>query len=55
MDRIDNVFTARMYEDTQRIQLVEEFSATALERLYYLKNAELRAELDKVLAALVQK
>lgn len=55
MDRLDNVFTARMYEDTLRIQLVKEFGDSAFERLYYLKDTELRAELDKVLAALVQK
>jgi putative hydrolase of HD superfamily len=55
MDRLDNVFTARMYQDTQRIQLVQEFADSAFERLYYLKDAELRDELDKVLAALYKK
>ena len=55
MDRLDNVFTARMYEDTQRIQLVQEFADSAFERLYYLKDAELRNELDKVLTALTKK
>ena len=55
MDRLDNVFTARMYQNTLRIQLVQEFADSAFERLYYLKDAELRAELDKVLAVLAQR
>ena len=55
LDRLDNVFTARMYEDTRRVQLVQEFADSAFERLYYLNDKDLRAELDKVLAALTKK
>ncbi len=55
MDRIDNVFTARFYEDTLRIGLVREFSESALERLYYLDDAELRNELDAILNTLRKK
>ncbi|MBQ9270697.1 MAG: HD domain-containing protein [Alphaproteobacteria bacterium] len=55
MDRLDNVFTARMYQDTQRIQLVQEFADSAFERLYYLKDTELRAELSKIMTALTEK
>ena len=54
LDRIDNVFTARMYEDTLHIPLVKEFADSAFERLSYLEDAELRAELDKMLAALTE-
>ena len=52
LDRLDNVFTARFYQNTMRIGLVNEFSESALERLYYLNDTELRAELDKILSAL---
>ena len=52
LDRIDNVFTARFYQNTLRIGLVKEFSESAWERLYYLNDTELREELDKVLSAL---
>lgn len=55
LDRIDNVFTARFYEDSQKIALVKEFSESAFERLYYLEDTELRTELDKILSALVAK
>ena len=55
LDRLDNVFTARMYQDTQRLQIVQEFADSALERLYYLSDAELRIELDKVLDTLTKK
>lgn len=55
LDRLDNVFTARFYEDSQKIALVKEFSKSAYERLYYLDDAELRAELDGMLSALNKK
>lgn len=55
LDRLDNAFTARFYEDTQKIALVKEFSESAFERLYYLEDAELRKELDSVLTALLKK
>lgn len=54
LDRIDNVFTARMYEDKFHIPLVKEFADSAFERLSYLEDVELRAELDKMLAALTE-
>jgi len=55
LDRIDNVFTARHYEDTLKIGLVREFAESAYERLYYLSDAELRAELDGLLSVLTKK
>lgn len=55
LDRLDNVFTARFYEDSQKIALVKEFSESAFERLYYLEDAELQKELDGVIIALAEK
>ena len=55
LDRLDNVFTARFYEDSQKIALVKEFSESAFERLYYLEDTALRAELDGILTTLVKK
>ena len=55
LDRLDNVFTARFYEDTLRVNLVREFGESAYERLYYLDDVELRTELDKVLSELLKK
>ena len=55
LDRLDNVFTARFYQDTQKIKLVREFGESTLERLYYLDDAELRTELDNILSALMKK
>jgi putative hydrolase of HD superfamily len=52
LDRLDNVFTARFYQNTMHIGLVREFCESALERLYYLDDTELRDELDKVMSAL---
>lgn len=55
LDRLDNVFTARFYEDTQKIELVREFAESTFERLHYLKDEKLRTELNKVLSALIEK
>lgn len=55
LDRLDNVFTARFYEDNHRIALVREFAESAYERLYYLDDIALRTELDKILSALLKK
>jgi len=55
LDRIDNVFTARFYEDSLKIALVNEFSKSAYERLYYLDDTALRTEMDQVLTALIKK
>ena len=55
LDRLDNVFTARFYEDSQKIALVKEFSESTYERLYYLDDAALRIELDSMLSALNEK
>ncbi len=55
MDRIDNVFTARFYEDTLKIGLVKEFGMSVFERLSYLEDTELRCELDKILNTLMEK
>ena len=52
LDRLDNVFTARFYENKSSLSLVDEFAASALSRIGNMKNDDLRTKLQKILKAL---
>ena len=52
LDRLDNVFTARFYENKLHLSLVDEFAASALPRINGMKNDNLRKKLEKILKVL---
>lgn len=52
LDRLDNVFTAKKYEDAGYTGLVEEFAASARERIESLEDDSLREYLSQILDTL---
>ena len=52
LDRLDNVFTAKKYEDAGHTGLVEEFAASARERIECLEDDSLREYLSQILDTL---
>ncbi|MBQ8481715.1 MAG: HD domain-containing protein [Alphaproteobacteria bacterium] len=52
LDRLDNVFTARFYEDRYCNSLTDEFAAATLPRIESLKDKNLGETLQKILKAL---
>lgn len=54
LDRLDNVFTAKNYEDAVHTGLVEEFAASAQERINCLEDNSLREYLEEILKTLAE-
>lgn len=52
LDRLDNVFTARFYEQKSDLSLVDEFAAGTLQRINSLKDKNLAEKLQKILNTL---